>query len=142
MKRRRLVRQDLETVKTLKHSPQNQNSLLVKRQNDNTSPGDWPRKISPHHVVYRQLPLLKEDKRCLVCQTCVIMGRGTYAATDKKRNCTCSRCMYICPAKHEPYTRKTSVSDHVGHKPDSSCYGGKLDPALFFFFFRIVKHRL
>ena len=26
---------------------QNQNSLLVKRQNDNTSPGDWPRKISP-----------------------------------------------------------------------------------------------
>ena len=25
---------------------QNQNSLLVKRQNDNTSPGDWPRKIS------------------------------------------------------------------------------------------------
>ena len=29
------------------HSNQNQNSLLVKRQNDNTSPGDWPRKISP-----------------------------------------------------------------------------------------------
>ena len=29
--------------------PQNQiqNSLLVKRQNDNTSPGDWPKKISP-----------------------------------------------------------------------------------------------
>ena len=27
-------------------SLQNQNSLLVKRQNDNTSPGDWPRKIS------------------------------------------------------------------------------------------------
>ena len=26
---------------------QNQNSLLVKHQNDNTSPGDWPRKISP-----------------------------------------------------------------------------------------------
>ena len=26
---------------------QNQNSLLVKRQNYNTSPGDWPRKISP-----------------------------------------------------------------------------------------------
>ena len=26
---------------------QNQNSSLVKRQNDNTSPGDWPRKISP-----------------------------------------------------------------------------------------------
>ena len=26
---------------------QNQNSLLVKRQNDNTSPGDWPKKISP-----------------------------------------------------------------------------------------------
>ena len=26
---------------------QNQNTLLVKRQNDNTSPGDWPRKISP-----------------------------------------------------------------------------------------------
>ena len=26
---------------------QNQNSLLVKRQNDNTSPGDWPRKIGP-----------------------------------------------------------------------------------------------
>ena len=26
---------------------QNQNSLLVKGQNDNTSPGDWPRKISP-----------------------------------------------------------------------------------------------
>ena len=26
---------------------QNQNSLLVKCQNDNTSPGDWPRKISP-----------------------------------------------------------------------------------------------
>ena len=25
----------------------NQNSLLVKRQNDNTSPGDWPKKISP-----------------------------------------------------------------------------------------------
>ena len=25
----------------------NQNSLLVKRQNDNTSPGNWPRKISP-----------------------------------------------------------------------------------------------
>ena len=24
----------------------NQNSLLVKRQNDNISPGDWPRKIS------------------------------------------------------------------------------------------------
>ena len=29
------------------YSNQNQNSLLVKRQNDNTSPGDWPRKISP-----------------------------------------------------------------------------------------------
>ena len=26
---------------------QNQNSLLLKRQNDNTSPGDWPSKISP-----------------------------------------------------------------------------------------------
>ena len=26
---------------------QNQNSLLVKRQNDNTYPGAWPRKISP-----------------------------------------------------------------------------------------------
>ena len=26
----------------------NQNSLLVKRQNINTSPGDWPRKISPY----------------------------------------------------------------------------------------------
>ena len=26
---------------------QNKNSLLVKRQNDNTSPGDWPGKISP-----------------------------------------------------------------------------------------------
>ena len=26
---------------------QYQNSLLVTRQNDNTSPGDWPRKISP-----------------------------------------------------------------------------------------------
>ena len=26
---------------------QNQNSLLVERQNDNTSPGGWPRKISP-----------------------------------------------------------------------------------------------
>ena len=26
---------------------QNQNSLLEKRQNDNTSLGDWPRKISP-----------------------------------------------------------------------------------------------
>ena len=26
---------------------QNQNSLLVKRQNENTSPGDWPRKIGP-----------------------------------------------------------------------------------------------
>ena len=26
---------------------QNPNSFLVKRQNDNTSPGDWPRKISP-----------------------------------------------------------------------------------------------
>ena len=25
---------------------QNQNSLVLKRQNDNTSPGDWPRKIS------------------------------------------------------------------------------------------------
>ena len=30
-----------------KDRTQNQNSLLVKRQNDNTSPGDWPRKISP-----------------------------------------------------------------------------------------------
>ena len=26
---------------------QNQNNLLAKHQNDNTSPGDWPRKISP-----------------------------------------------------------------------------------------------
>ena len=31
----------------LLYNVQNQNSLLVKRQNDNTSPGDWPRKISP-----------------------------------------------------------------------------------------------
>ena len=28
----------------------NQNSLLVKRQNDNTSPGDWPRRISPYDL--------------------------------------------------------------------------------------------
>ena len=32
-------------------SSQNQNSSLVKRQNDNTSPGDWPRKISPTREV-------------------------------------------------------------------------------------------
>ena len=30
---------------------QNQNSLLVKRQNDNTSPGDWPRKICKEELL-------------------------------------------------------------------------------------------
>ena len=35
------------TVSLDKDKYQNQNSLLVKRQNDNTSPGDWQRKISP-----------------------------------------------------------------------------------------------
>ena len=67
-------------------------------------------------------------------------------ATDKKRNCTCSRCMYICPAKHEPYTRKTSVSDHDGHKPDNLLQG-QARALLFFggFFFcccSIVKHEV
>ena len=33
--------------RVMKELAQNQNSLLVKRENDNTSPGDWPRKISP-----------------------------------------------------------------------------------------------
>ena len=37
----------LNRAPTLATKCQNQNSLLVKRQNDNTSPGDWPRKISP-----------------------------------------------------------------------------------------------
>ena len=37
----------LDTTYVTYGQNQNQNSLLVKRQNDNTSPGDWPRKISP-----------------------------------------------------------------------------------------------
>ena len=37
---------------------QNQNSLLVKRQNDNTSQGDWPRKISPRGNTWRDGEIL------------------------------------------------------------------------------------
>ena len=44
-----LDKTSINVVKTFtgQNQNQNQNSLLVKRQNDNTSPGDWPRKISP-----------------------------------------------------------------------------------------------
>ena len=72
-----------------------------------------------------------------MCQTCVMMGRGTYAAADKN---AIIHVADACPAKHEPYTRKTSVSDHVGHKPDSSCYGGKQDSALLFFVCFFVRY--
>ena len=41
-------------------------------------------------------------------------------------------CIFAQP-NMSPTQEKTSVSDHVGHKPDSSCYGGKLDSALLFF---------
>ena len=50
---------------------QNQNSLLVKRQNDNTSPGDWPRKISPGQSYYPRTPqdalLYQKDTSKYLC---------------------------------------------------------------------------
>ena len=43
--RRVLIGIDIGVLFEARKSGQNQNSLLVKRQNDNTSPGDWSRKI-------------------------------------------------------------------------------------------------
>ena len=61
---------------------------------------------------------------------------------DRKKNAivhVADACIFAQP-NMSPTQEKTSVSDHVGNKPDSSCYGGKFE--LFFFFVRIVKHEV
>ena len=47
-------------AKTDQNQNQNQNSLLVKRQNDNTSPGDWPRKISPLFAKFKSEVMIRK----------------------------------------------------------------------------------